>query len=159
VRSPKPAERKAATGRARGSVAATTSIVDEHLVIHASALVDLLVTERLGLVVGVRIEGCVLHAPAHVDADVLAVLGRLHRAGALEAGEVARLLEFAATAPIERHDVAQLLAGAWRRRDRLNLVDALYVELADSLDLPLLTTDGRLARHTERAEVVSVRGL
>jgi len=34
--------------------------------------------------------------------------------------------------------------GAWARRDQLRLADALYVELAVSLGLSLITTDRRL---------------
>jgi len=57
-------------------------------------------------------------------------------------------------APIERHPLSPLLLGAWRRRKNLRLVDALYVELASQLDLPLLTTDTRLASATRVAELV-----
>jgi predicted nucleic acid-binding protein len=56
-------------------------------------------------------------------------------------------------APIERHPVASLLVGAWSRRDRLRLADALYVELAASRALPLITTDRRL-RSVRLVEVV-----
>ena len=86
-----------------------------------------------------------IHAPAHVDAEVLSALGRLHRAGALTAREVASHLGQLATAPIERHDLPPLLAGAWRRRDRMRLQDALYVELSEATDATLLTTDAKLA--------------
>ena len=56
-------------------------------VLDASALVDLLV-DGLGGAVRRRVAGHVLRAPAHVDAEVLSALGRLHRAGDLEAGSV-----------------------------------------------------------------------
>jgi predicted nucleic acid-binding protein len=60
-----------------------------------------------------------------------------------------------AAAPIRRHALADLLSGAWGVRDRLRLVDALYVELAGSLgSLPLVTTDARLASQCELAELV-----
>ena len=36
----------------------------------------------------------------------------------------------------------------------LRLSDAFYVELADQLDVPLITTDLRLARATPRAEAI-----
>ncbi|MHB8508213.1 MAG: type II toxin-antitoxin system VapC family toxin [Candidatus Dormibacteria bacterium] len=115
-------------------------------VVDASALVELL----LGTAHGSRVSAAfgrfaALHAPAHLDAEVLSALGRLHRAGRLKPGEVRRRLEMLSDAPIERHPLASLVTGAWSRRDRLRLVDALYVELSDRLGAALLTTDARLA--------------
>ncbi|MHB1500638.1 MAG: type II toxin-antitoxin system VapC family toxin [Candidatus Dormibacteria bacterium] len=127
----------------------------EHLVLDASAVLDLLVAESLGPAVDARIDGHVLHAPAHLDAEVLSGLGRLHRAGALGAAAVARHLDALAVAPIERHGLTGLLAGAWSRRGQLRLADALYVELASTLAVPLVTTDVRLGRATPIAEVIS----
>lgn len=49
-------------------------------------------------------------------------------------------------APFTRHALPDLLTGAWQRRDALRLVDALYVELAERLRIPLVTSDARLAR-------------
>jgi predicted nucleic acid-binding protein len=37
-----------------------------------------------------------------------------------------------------------LLLGAWPRRHQLRLADAVYVELAAALDVPLVTADPRL---------------
>jgi len=56
--------------------------------------------------------------------------------------------------PIERHLLQPLTIGAWARRHNLRLSDAYYVELADQLDVPLITTDLRLARATPRAEAI-----
>jgi predicted nucleic acid-binding protein len=46
------------------------------------------------------------------------------------------------------------LIGAWSRRHRLRLADAVYLELADRLDCLLVTTDRRLREEPE-ADVVS----
>lgn len=113
-------------------------------VVDASALVDVLLGGELGDAVKARLEGHSLHAPAHADAEVLSAMGRLHRAGELEADAAEALLGRLAGAPIERHPVSTLLAGAWSRRHRLRLADAVYVELAASQGLPLVTTDRRL---------------
>ena len=67
---------------------ATSRRVMAEAVLDASALVDLLLGNEVGGAVRRRIAGHVLHAPAHVDAEVLSALGRLHRAGDLEAGSV-----------------------------------------------------------------------
>jgi predicted nucleic acid-binding protein len=77
---------------------------------------------------------------------VLSALGRLSRAGELEGVAVSRMLARQPDAPIERHPVADLLAGAWSKRARLRLADALYVELAERLGVRLVTTDPRLRR-------------
>jgi len=45
--------------------------------------------------------------------------------------------------------------GAWLRRENIRLADALYVELAEQLDVPLITTDLRLARATPLAEAIT----
>jgi predicted nucleic acid-binding protein len=113
-------------------------------VVDASAIVDLLLNNELGGAVRRRLAGHVLHAPAHLDAEVLSALGRLHRPGDLATGDVESLLQALAAAPIQRHDVSALLVGTWARRHQLRLVDALYVQLAVSLDHPLITTDRRL---------------
>jgi predicted nucleic acid-binding protein len=114
-------------------------------VLDASAMVDLLLGGDLGEALRARLEGRRLHAPAHLDAEVLSALGRLHRGGNLEADEVNEMLGRVAGAPIKRHPLAESLRGAWARRHDLRLADALYVELAQSLNLRLVTTDRRLA--------------
>ncbi|MDP9093140.1 MAG: type II toxin-antitoxin system VapC family toxin [Actinomycetota bacterium] len=125
------------------------------VVADASALVDLLLANDLGGAVGKRLAGTGLHAPAHVDAEVLSAFGRLHRAGELEADMVEMKLNALAAAPITRHAVHGLLLGAWARRHRLRLADALYIELAAQLDCPLVTTDRRL--HDEPGtDIVSI---
>jgi predicted nucleic acid-binding protein len=45
---------------------------------------------------------------------------------------------------VTRHPLADLLHGAWDRRENLRVADALYVELAESLRVKLVTTDQRL---------------
>jgi predicted nucleic acid-binding protein len=51
-------------------------------------------------------------------------------------------------------DLVPLLNGAWARRDTLRLTDALYVQLAAKEDLPLLTTDERLALAWLSSDVI-----
>jgi len=128
----------------------------EAVVVDASAVVEALLGTEVGIAVRVRMRGCQLHAPAHLDAEVLSALGRLHRAGDLGAATVAAALNELAVAPIRRHPVADLLSGAWNARERLRLVDALYVALAGTLgSMALLTTDARLASECELAELIA----
>jgi predicted nucleic acid-binding protein len=126
----------------------TSSVPDPAaaVVLDAAALVDLLAETELAAVVRARLAGSVLHAPAHLDAEALSALGRMQRAGVLTTRAVDHALTALADAPITRHPLAPLLAGAWARRRNTRLTDALYVELAEHLELPLVTTDRRLAR-------------
>jgi predicted nucleic acid-binding protein len=130
--------------------------VPEELVLDASTVVEALLGTDLGVKVRERMRGHRLHAPAHLDAEVLSALGRLHRAGEVPEATVTAALGELAAAPIQRHPLASLLTGAWDRRENQRLVDAIYSELAASLDsVPLLTTDARLARADGRAELVT----
>lgn len=99
--------------------------------------------------------GAELHAPAHFDAEVLSALGRLHRDGQLSTDEVTTRLTLLADLPIRRHELSSLLIGAWKQRGHIRLVDALYLELAEQVDAPILTTDLRLAATSRRAETPS----
>lgn len=127
----------------------------ERVVLDASTAVDLLAATPAAAAASRRLARTELHGPAHLDAEVLSALGRLHRAGDLSAAEVETGLDRLARMPLHRHPVAELIPGAWARRDQLRLVDALYVALAEHLDAPLITTDHRLARACPRAEAVT----
>ncbi|MER7455129.1 type II toxin-antitoxin system VapC family toxin [Nocardia beijingensis] len=129
----------------------------EQIVLDASAMVDLLVRNDRTAAVIERITPTIMHVPAHFDAEVLSALGRLNRAGDLTDTDVETALSRLARAPLTRHPLMNLIKGAWARRAAIRLTDALYVELAEQLDVPLITTDGRLARAASRAE--DIRGM
>src|SRR2546429_8996855 len=67
---------------------ATVTEPPEDVVVDASVLVDILAGTELADAARMRLARTVLHAPAHLDAEVLSALGRLHRAGQLSAAEV-----------------------------------------------------------------------
>lgn len=127
----------------------------EAVVVDASVFVDLLAGTPHAAAAKTRLAGTSMHAPAHMDAEVLSALGRLQRAGDLTTAEVEAGLTTLTAAPVTRHPAHELLAGAWSRRADLRLTDALYVELATRLRVPLLTTDQRLARASRAAEAIS----
>jgi predicted nucleic acid-binding protein len=124
------------------------------VVVDASAIVDLLVESGTARLISERLRKHGLHAPAHLDAEVLSVLGRLHRSGRLSARMVATRLARLAAASIVRHPVGPLLDAAWRLRENLRLVDGLYVALGDRLGLPVITTDRKLAAAVPSAELI-----
>ncbi|MGQ0680006.1 MAG: type II toxin-antitoxin system VapC family toxin [Actinomycetota bacterium] len=126
----------------------------DELVLDACAMVDLLISSPVAGKIRLRLAGSRLHVPAHFDAEVLSALGRLHCDGRLSAQETVVRVDRLATAPIQRHPLPPLLAGAFGRRHNLRLVDALYVQLADQLGAPLITSDRALA-SASGAEVLS----
>lgn len=128
----------------------------ETLILDASALVEALLGTALGVNVRESMRKYPLHAPAHIDAEVLSALGRMHRAGDVEEPAVAMAVEDLIEAPISRHPLAGLLQGAWARRKNQRLADALYIELTELLSpAGLLTTDARLARSYDRAHLIT----
>lgn len=60
--------------------------------------------------------------------------------------------------PATRHPAEPLLARVWSLRDDLTAYDATYVALSEALDVPLITSDRRLARssgHVAEIRLVS----
>lgn len=141
--------------RVPNSAVAMSEKRDETAVVDASALVDFLANTERAPAVRSRLAGTVLHAPAHIDAEVLSALGRLHQAGELTVTAVDACVRHLAKMPLTRHLLSDLLWGAWTRRADLRLVDALYVELTARLNAPLLTTDLRLVRACPLAEDIT----
>lgn len=127
----------------------------EHLVVDASVLVDLLGDTGRGLAAATRLRDATLHAPAHLDVEVMSGLGRMQRDGRLTPGRVDDCLEWLAHAPIERHSLPPLLAGAWKRRHRLRLADALYTELAATIGATLVTSDTGLAANSSGSILIT----
>lgn len=126
----------------------------EHLIVDASAMVDLLLGSRRAGAIRERVHGHELHAPAHFDAEVLFAIGRLERAGHLSAYAAGERIDRVSAAPLERHPLAPLLSGAWQRRHDLRLVDALYVELAEQMEASIITVDAGLTAAAPMAELI-----
>ena len=113
------------------------------LVIDASVLLDAL------LVAGparIRLASHNLQAPELIDAELLSVLRRLVLAGKLQEGHALQALTTANRLGLRRHPSRFLWPRAWELRTNLSVYDALYVDLAERLNAPLLTADTRLAR-------------
>ena len=124
------------------------------VVVDASLLVDIAVRGERWTSAAEALRGRPLHAPAHVDVEVMSALARLVRAGRVAADEGRAALDRFRSAPITRHPIPDLLPGAWSRTGSLRVSDALYVELATSLELRVLSVDARLARDSDVVSVV-----
>jgi predicted nucleic acid-binding protein len=124
-------------------------------VVDASLLVEVVIRRTGWRALAETFRAATLHAPAHVDVEVMSALARLSRGGVLTGEQADQALTRFGTAPIRRHQLPDLVAGAWARTDRLRVADALYVELAATLGTRVLTTDARLARATKLAELIA----
>lgn len=126
----------------------------EACVVDASVCVDLAVRRQGWQDVASQLRGRPLHAPAHVDVEVMSAIARLQRGDHLTRSEAGDALDRFAAAPIQRHDLPPLRSGAWGRLDVLRITDALYVELAAQLGLQVLSSDARLARASELVTLI-----
>lgn len=95
-------------------------------------------------------------SPAHLDAEVLSALGRLHRDGTLTAFDVEEMLEDLSTLGVVRVPIEQLTKMAFALRHNVALRDGLYVALAQLSNASLKTTDARLARTCADQRLCSV---
>lgn len=94
----------------------------------------------------VRLREMRRHAPHLIDAEVGNVLRRHEQAGQISAQEADTALRVAGGLINHRYPhVGPLARQAWRLRHNLSFYDALYVALAGSLGIPLLTADTRLS--------------
>ena len=99
-----------------------------------------------------------LHAPAHVDLEVLSALRRLAAAGRLSPARATAAVEDFLDVPLVRHGLEPLAARVWALHAHVSPYDAAYVALAEALGTAVLTCDGRLAGahgHAVPVEVVA----
>lgn len=119
-----------------------TCVVDCSIIIRllASKPGDELLRQRLARTV---------HAPTLIDAEVSSVVRGLSITAKPElqisAERALEMLADYAGLRIARHPMQPLQARAFELRHNLTAYDAIYIALAESLGIPLLTDDGKLA--------------
>lgn len=119
-------------------------------VVDCSALVEVLVgIDATAHQLRHRTRGARLHAPHLLDAEVAQVLRKQVRTGVVDATTARGFLHSIRRVLTERYPHDPLLDKAWELRETMSFYDALYVALATRLDLPLLTTDRKLARSPQ----------
>ncbi|MGY1700878.1 type II toxin-antitoxin system VapC family toxin [Geodermatophilus sp. SYSU D00766] len=117
------------------------------VVVDASVLVTALVDDAgPGALARERVLGSDVHVPAPADVEVLSAVRRAVLAGRLPVRRGAEALQDWTELAVERYPHLPLLPRAWELRDAVSAHDAQYVALAEFLDVPLVTADGRLAR-------------
>lgn len=117
------------------------------IVIDASALVELLVggTPRAARL-ATRIHPAeTLHAPQLVDLEVASVLRGLEARAQLSTALAARAIVDLLALDLVRYAHDSLVPRVWQLRGNLTAYDAVYIALAENLEAPLVTCDGRLA--------------
>jgi predicted nucleic acid-binding protein len=119
------------------------------IVIDASAAVEWVLQTPKGAEVEARIfrkrgESARLHAPHLLDVEVAQVLRRHAAKGLVSEGRGhTALLDFLQI-PLLRYPHDFLLERVWALRKNLTAYDAVYVALAEALDMPLLTCDANI---------------
>jgi predicted nucleic acid-binding protein len=87
-----------------------------------------------------------VHAPALIDAEVSSVVRGLaitSMSKQITAGRAREMLADYAGLRMARHAMRPLQARVFELRHNFTAYDAMYVALAETLDLPLLTDDGK----------------
>jgi predicted nucleic acid-binding protein len=116
------------------------------LVVDASCLYEVLVDGPAAEVVRAAFAADDDQAAPHlIDAEVMGVVRAHHLRGLIDATAARQAVEDLMAWPGERYGHRSLLARAWELRHSVRTWDALYVALAEALDVELLTLDGRLA--------------
>lgn len=96
--------------------------------------------------------------PHLTDSEVVHVLRSQVRRGDLGASDAERALEVWSRLGLSRLSVRGLLGRVWELLENLSAYDATYVALAEALEVPLVTADGRLGRATgPRCTITVVR--
>jgi predicted nucleic acid-binding protein len=110
-------------------------------------LADYLLDTRRGRLVGDRLLADPnLHIPHLATIETASVIRGWVRGGRLDESAAVQALDHLSDLAAERHDHEPFLRRVWELRHNLTAYDALYVALAEALDAPLITCDGRLAR-------------
>jgi predicted nucleic acid-binding protein len=128
------------------------------IVLDASAAIDWLLQTSAGQRIEKRIYSHheSLHAPHLLDLEVVQVLRRLVREGAVSAHRADQAIEDLLDLRITRYPHFLLLPRIWQLRHKLSAYDAAYVVLVEKLGARLLTRDGRLASASGHAALIEL---
>lgn len=129
------------------------------IVIDASAVLEVLLQTPAAAAIEARLfqPGQTLHAPHLIDVEIAQVLRRYAATSQVDAQRCRTALDDWLLFSLSRYAHDILLPRAWELRANVTAYDAVYVALAEALDAPLITRDGRLAGatgHNARIELV-----
>lgn len=115
------------------------------IVLDASAAVAV-VTGRAGDELMGLVSTTPLHAPHHLDLEVLSALRGMSLGGQIHPQDAARAIDAYLALSIERHPVTLLARRIWSLRHQMTSYDAAYLALAEGLGAPVVTCDHKLLR-------------
>ncbi|MGH9010445.1 MAG: type II toxin-antitoxin system VapC family toxin [Acidimicrobiia bacterium] len=116
------------------------------IVVNASVLFEVVADTPASEPMRERLAADPDHAAPHlIDVEVFGVIRREWLRGALDSTAAGQAVADLRDWPGDRYGHRPFLQRAWELRDSIRGWDAIYVALAEALDVPLLTTDGRLA--------------
>jgi predicted nucleic acid-binding protein len=98
----------------------------------------------------------VIHAPDLLDVEFQHGLRRLVISGAISEDRAADARMDFADLTIVRYPHVSLAARMWELRHNVTAYDAAFITLAETLAVPLVTCDARLARAPGHAATVEV---
>ncbi|GGU40579.1 type II toxin-antitoxin system VapC family toxin [Lentzea flava] len=114
-------------------------------VVDTSALMEFLVGADPDRGLVKRLLTSTAAAPQLLTAESLHVLRKLAQRGLITDAQAEEALDNLLDAPITLIDHPPLVRRAWELRHAASAYDALYLALAEQLDVPLVTCDARLA--------------
>jgi len=129
------------------------------IILDASAAIEWLLRTQTGIKIDKSIFSpqVPLHAPHLLDVEVAQVLRRYVRDKTITPQRGQEALEDLGDLPLNRYPHDFLIPRVWELRATLTAYDAIYVALAELLDAPLLTCDGRIASapgHHAKVDVI-----
>lgn len=127
------------------------------IVVDCSAVVDALSGVEGADKLRTRLAAEELHAPTLLDVEIASVLRGLTLGGGLSLARAQEVLDDFADLPVQRWTFADgFRRRALQLRNNVSCYDATYVSLAEALECPLVTRDGRLARSSGHDAVIEV---
>jgi len=131
------------------------------IVVDASALVDwLLATPGRAQEISRRLrDGGRAHTLDLGHVEAVSAIRRLTGGEGIDRERARAMVWVLMRAPFRRHPATPLLGRVWELRDSHSAYDAAHLALAERLEVPLLTSDHRLARSGgHRASVIDAAG-
>ncbi|WP_026928550.1 type II toxin-antitoxin system VapC family toxin [Glycomyces tenuis] len=88
----------------------------------------------------------ILHAPNHLDLEVISAVVGMLKGSKLTEDRAREMVASYRLLRIKRHDIAFLGGRLVTLRHNFTVYDAAYIALAEQLRMPLLTSDAKFAR-------------